>query len=133
MVTGKHNSFKEIFKNDIKKTLSQNTSDITKTYNFFAEYDDYVYSLNFYFEINMNDNKIIIKIYDIGWQEEYLKGSLHNVCGTKNKENNYLLYDYTNDIIIKDAYLSDKYGDCSDGWFSSRIDTIFENYPRISK
>lgn len=130
----KFKSFKDIITYSFDNTCS-----------LFANYDGYVYSLRFDFDLDPNTK--FIKIYNICWQEEYLNGSLHNVCMShckydckkdifienirNNITDNYVLYDIDNDIIIKDAYLFDKYGDCSDGWFSDRIFTVFRNYPKI--
>ena len=104
--------------------------------------DEGVFSLNIsaerlptYYSSNNEDE--MFKLTDICWQEEWYHG--HNVCSTVWTEQRMpeksivVIYNYSKDLILQDAFLEDKYGDCSEGYFSDRIYTLFEEIPFLYK
>jgi len=99
---------------------------------------DAIYSLGIISSfLEIRDGDEIYQLGPISWQEE--GNCYHNVCGTgwdnyvdeEKKEKKIAVYNYTQDILLEDAYLGDKYNDCSDDWFSNRLKTIFVNYPKM--
>lgn len=123
-------SFKEAFKTN----LYTDKVGHSRSLRFFVDDGKYVNSLRIIAERvedtgENQENHEVFKLFDICWQEEYLLGSLHNVC--RSKDEDFAIYDYTNDKFIQDIYLYDKYNDCSDGWFSAHpISNLFVQIPK---
>ena len=120
----KYDSFRECFE-DCVVTKLDNLYEIDVTY--FVDEKDIVYSL--FMNVMKYGNKLY-KLKNITWQEESISYGYHNVCNTY-KNDGYVLYDFENDTILQDTYLDDKYNDCSDGYFSERLETMFKEYPDL--
>ena len=71
------------------------------------------------FNIKQIGNKL--KLFNITCQEE--GNNFHFVSSTKNED--YVLYDHKLDLIEKDAFLNDKYGDNFKMYFSEFINAMY--------
>ena len=67
------------------------------------------------------------RIYDVNWQDE--DSCCHCVC---NNNSDYIEYSVSENVLHGDLWLTDKYGDCSDGWLSDRLSPFFEELPSFS-
>lgn len=118
----RHPSFQQWFLND------RNTT-------FFVEEEETVYSLALNASLLRTDpdGDEIYECCHIGWQDENYQA--HTVCGTgwnrDKTKSSTMIYNATRDIILCDAYLGDKYGDCADGWVSERLETMFKKVPTL--
>lgn len=120
----KFESFSESFK-DCVATKLDNLYEIDVT--FFVDQEDVISSLSMNV---MKYNDTLYKISNIVWQEEGVDYGYRSVCHNTHKDG-YVLYHFETDTIMDDVYLDDKYGECSDGYFSEKLETMFHECPDV--